>query len=376
MISPSVQWARAQSSSGCIRFCLLSAAWRSWARVVSAAWAVAAGADGLDAPDLFLLEAGGHFVQLGFGFVCVDVLVYADDDPLAALDLLLQPEAGVGDLALRVVLLDRRDHPAELVDLREIGIGLGLEAVGQRLDEIGAAQRVDRVRHPRLVRDDLLRAQRDPHGPLGRQRKRLIKRIRVQRLGAAEHRRQSLGRRPDDVDQRLLRRQADPRGLGVETHQKRTLIPSPIGVAEFARPDPPRRPVLRDLLKEIDMRIEKERQPRREIIDSEAALDARLHIRKAVLERKRKLLARRRTRLTNVIARNRNRVPTRHPLSTKLDHVGHQPQRRTNRETPLLLSDVLLQNVGLDRPRQTLRAQPPDAPPRPHKTPTSPPPAR
>ena len=186
MISPSVAWARAQSRSGSIRFCWLSAAWRSWARLVSTVWLSRACSGGLDAPDLLFFEPGGHFVQLGFGFVCVDVLVYADDDPFAALDLLLQPEAGVGDLALGVVLLDRRDHPAELVDLREIAVGLGLEPVGQRLDEIGAAQGVDRVRHAGLVRDDLLRAQRDPHGPLGRQRKRLIKRIRMQRLGAAQ----------------------------------------------------------------------------------------------------------------------------------------------------------------------------------------------
>ena len=107
------------------------------------------------------------------------------------------------------------------------------------------------------------------------------------------------------------------------------------------------------------MRVKKERQPRREIIHSQTALNPRLHVGKAVLERERQLLARRRTGLADVIPRNRDRVPARHPHSTELDHVSHQPQRRINRETPLLLSDVLLQNVRLDRARQTLRTHTP-----------------
>ena len=44
-------------------------------------------------------------------------------------------------------------------------------------------------------------------------------------------------------------------------------------VAQLARPDPPRRAVLRDLLKEIDVRVEEEAQPRREIIDIQPAVD-------------------------------------------------------------------------------------------------------
>ena len=39
-----------------------------------------------------------------------------------------------------------------------------------------------------------------------------------------------------------------------------------------------------------------------------------------------------------------------------LDHVDHQPHRRIDREAPLLLSDVLLEDVGLDRARQLLGA--------------------
>jgi hypothetical protein len=49
---------------------------------------------------------------------------------------------------------------------------------------------------------------------------------------------------------------------------------------------------------------------------------------------------------------SRHRVPARHVHCAPLDHVGHQPHRGIDREAPLLLSDVLLEDVGLDRPRQ------------------------
>ena len=38
-----------------------------------------------------------------------------------------------------------------------------------------------------------------------------------------------------------------------------------------------------------------------------------------------------------------------------LDHVPDQPHRRIDREAPLLLGDVLLEDVGLDRPAELLR---------------------
>src|SRR3954470_22557893 len=47
-------------------------------------------------------------------------------------------------------------------------------------------------------------------------------------------------------------------------------------------------------------------------------------------------------------------MPPRHPLRAELDHVGDQSHRGLDREAPLLLSDVLLENVGLDRPRELL----------------------
>src|SRR5215218_5798052 len=122
---------------------------------------VAAGADGLHAADLLALEGRVDVVQLELALAALGEVVDADEDAVAAVVLLLEGVGGVGDLALREAALDGLGHAAELVDLREVLIGAGLELVRQRLDEVRAAERVDRVRRPRLVGDDLLGAQRD-----------------------------------------------------------------------------------------------------------------------------------------------------------------------------------------------------------------------
>jgi hypothetical protein len=44
----------------------------------------------------------------------------------------------------------------------------------------------------------------------------------------------------------------------------------------------------------------------------------------------------------------------RHLARAELDHVDHEPHRRLGREDPLLLRDVLLEDVRLDRPAQPL----------------------
>src|SRR4051812_935832 len=82
--------------------------------------AVAARAHAAHSVDLLALERRVDVQELDRALVEVPVVVDADDDPFRALDLLLQPERGVGDLALREALLDRLHHPAQLVDLGEV----------------------------------------------------------------------------------------------------------------------------------------------------------------------------------------------------------------------------------------------------------------
>ena len=205
-----------------------------------------------------------------------------------------------------------------------------------------------------LVRDHLLRPQREPHRVLGRQRERLVEGVRVQRLRPAEHCRERLDRRPDQVHLRLLRGQRDAGGLRVEAHQPRARILRAVLVAHLPRPDPARCAVLRDLLEEVEVRVEEEGEPRRERVDVEPALEARLHEREAVGEREGELLRGVRAGLADVVPGDRDRVHERQPLRAPLDHVHDEPHRRRGREDPLLLRDVLLEDVRLDGAAQPI----------------------
>ena len=86
----------------------------------------------------------------------------------------------------------------------------------QPLDEIRAAERIDDVGDAGLVRDDLLRPQRQRRRLGGRQRERLVERVGMERLRAGEHGGQRLERRADDVVVGLLRGERHAGGLGVE----------------------------------------------------------------------------------------------------------------------------------------------------------------
>ena len=137
---------------------------------------------------------------------------------------------------------------------------------GQLLHEVGAAQRVGRVHHPGLVGDDLLRAQRDGDRLLGGQGQRLVQRVGVQRLRAAQHRGQRLQRRAHDVVVGLLRGQAHARGLGVEAQHPGARVLGAEALLHGARPDPARRPELGDLLEEVGVGVEEEGEARREAV--------------------------------------------------------------------------------------------------------------
>src|SRR3989442_8675432 len=160
--------------------------------------------------------------RLNLRLLVDDEIVDAHDDPLLVLDLPLVAIRGVGDFLLEEPFPNRGDHAPEFRNPVEVAVCLRLQLVRQRLEEVGAAERVDRVGHPALVREDLLGPQRDARGLLVRNLVRLVEGVRVEGLSGPEDRRERLDRRPDDVDLRLLRGQASARLLGVET---RTPVP-------------------------------------------------------------------------------------------------------------------------------------------------------
>ena len=230
-----------------------------------------------------------------------------------------------------------------------------LDLVGERLDEVGAGERVDRVGGAGLVGDHLLGAQRDPRRALGRQRQRLVEAVGVQRLGAAADGGEALQRDADDVDLGLLGLQRHAAGLGVEADHLRALGLRAEALAHDLRPHPPHRAELGDLLEDVVVAVEEERQPGRELVDLEPAGERRLGVGDRVREREGDLLHRRAALLADVVAGDRDRVPLRDPLGAVLEDVGGQPHRRLGRVDVVAARDVLLEHVVLDRAAQLLR---------------------
>ena len=130
---------------------------------------------------------------------------------------------------------------------------------------------------------------------LGRQRQRLVAAVAVQRLRAAEHRGQRLQRDADDVVVRLLRGERAAGRLRVEAQLLRARVRRAEAVAHDVRPQPPRRPELRDLLEKVVVAVEEERQALAERVHVEPGVDRGLHVGDRVGQRERDLLHRRAT---------------------------------------------------------------------------------
>ena len=129
-------------------------------------------------------------------------------------------------------------------------------------------------------------------------------------------------------------------------------------VAHQPRPQPPRGAELRHLLQEVVVRVEEEREALAERVDVEPRVDRRLHVGDRVGEGERHLLHRRRARLADVIAADRDRVPLRHLALAEREDVGDDAQRRLGRIDVGAARDVLLEDVVLDRARELPRRHP------------------
>src|SRR5205807_7391481 len=137
-----------------------------------------------------------------------------------------------------------------------------------------------------------------------------------------------------------------PGRLRVEAQAERLLLLRAVAIPEPPRPDAPSGAVLRDLLEEVDVRVEEEREALREVVDVQPPLLAELHIAEPIGEREGQFLLRGRAGLADVIAGDADRVELRHLLRAERDEVADQPKVRARREDPLLLRDVFLQDVG------------------------------
>ena len=308
---------------------------------------VARCADGLRALALGALDRRVEPMELDALGLVGDEAVDADDHALAALDGTLPGEGRLLDLLLHPACLDRRDGAAELVDPLDELRRLRFQFVGQRLDEPRAAERIGGRGRARLVHEDLLRAQREGRGALGRQRERLVEAVRVHRLSPAVDRRERLCRDADEVVLGLLRRQRRAARLRVEAERLCLLARGAEAVAHDRRPEATRGPELRHLLQHVVVGVEEEGEARAEGVRREPRGDRRLAVGDPVRDGERELLRRRRTRLADVVPGDRDRVPPGDPLGAVGEEVGREPHRGPRREDVVAARDVLLEHVVL-----------------------------
>ena len=139
----------------------------------------------------------------------------------------------------------------------------------------------------------------------------------------------------------------DAGGLGVEAQLLGLLGLRAVDVAQPARPDAAGGAELRDLLEEVEVGVEEEGQAGRELLDVQPAGQAQLDVGEAVGQRVGELLRGGRAGLADVVAGDADRLVGRDVLGAVLHEVADEAQVRLGREQPLLLRDVLLEDVGL-----------------------------
>ena len=133
--------------------------------------------------------------HLDLGLVGHLELVDADDGLGAGVDARLGARGRLLDAHLGDAGGDRLGHAAQLLDLGDVRLRLADQVVGQPLDVVAAAPRIDGAAGARLLLDEQLRVAGDAGREVGRQGDGLVERVGVQRLRAAVRGRQRLDRR-------------------------------------------------------------------------------------------------------------------------------------------------------------------------------------
>jgi hypothetical protein len=91
----------------------------------------------------------------------------------------------------------------------------------------------------------------------------------------------------------------------VELQHPRPFLLGAVALLHPAGPDTTGGAELGDLLEEVDVAVEEERESRSEIVHLEPAAQTQLHVSEAARHREREFLDRRGSRLTDVVARDR-----------------------------------------------------------------------
>ncbi len=277
--------------------------------------------------------------------------IESDDRPRAVVDLLLVTMGGILDLAALVTFLDGRQHAAEPFDFAKFIQNRRFHCALDRFHAWRPAQHVHGVfKNTRLFQEDGLCVRGEPDPFFARRGEWLVGAIGMAGVGGVHVRENQLRRRAGEVVLELGGNQRATAGLRMQ-FEKLRLRPGAEHVAHADGPNATGNPRQRYVFG-IQPAIEKERQPRPELIHRYPARGEHLHVGKAVRKRVSGLLHRSGTGFANVITADGDGVPARHLARGVFDHVGQKSQRRIDGEDGFILRLDFLQNVGLNGPAQ------------------------
>ncbi len=283
------------------------------------------------------------------------VLVHAHDHGFAHVDAGLLGGGCRFNLQLGHAGGDRLGHAAQILDLVDNRLRIVHQLLGQRLDIIAAAQRIDDLGDAGLFLQHDLGVAGDARRKIGGQRNGFVQRIGVQALRAAHHRRQRLDGGADDVVVRVLLGQANTAGLAVRAqHQAARVLGAEIG--HDARPQRAGGAQFRHFHEEIHADGEEKAQAAGKFINIQALFLRRTHIFHAIGQGEGQLLQRGRPGFVHMIAGDGNTVEFRHVARRVRNNVGHDPHRWLRRVDIGVADHELLEDVVLHRAiKQRLR---------------------
>ena len=291
--------------------------------------------------------------DVDFGFLGQLVLVDANDDLLARIDLCLRFGRALLDFHLGPAGFDSLGHAAHLVDFFDDGPSLVGHFLGQLFHHVGTAPRIDHVADMGFFLDDDLRVAGDARREIGRQRDGFVKRIGVQRLRAAEDRRHGFDGGANHVVVRILLGQRPARGLAVRTQHLRFRA---LGV-ETGHDTVPQQAAgthLGDFEVEVHAHRPEEGQAASEVVDVKARLDTGTYVLFTVGQRKGQFDGLVGAGFGDVITRDGDRVELRHVRRGVLEDVRDDLHRRLGRVDVGVTDHELLENVVLDGPGELI----------------------
>ena len=285
-----------------------------------------------------------------------------DDGVLAGLQAHPPLRERRDELRLHVAGVDGGHGAAHLGDLGHLGARTLDDGGDLGLHDVRAREDVVVVEQVGLVGQHLLHPQRPLLVPRPRQAQRLVPRRQLHRAGPGvlrQRHREHLQHDALDVVLRLGLGEPQRVDLHAVAEAPHLGVLDAVALAAQLVPELRERPQLRDLLDEVQARVDEERDAPDDL--AEVVLGHLARVAHGVEHRDRRrqrvgdLLRRRRPGLLQVVAADVDRVPLGDVRVRPGDHVGDQPDARPGRERVGPAREVLLDDVVLRGARE-LRA--------------------